>query len=192
MQPGAVCSETKPAATHPVAQRRNVTPNMQQRTGRDTRGSACVQHALEAQALSPTTRTIPTWRARKPHASGVAWIGSLGATRPASASAPVGAVADPARPAADHLADSGVGTGTMRTTSSMQPPTAIVPTEPAAMVGMGASAQTQSRRCLSASLRLRVLSSLARTSHRSSCHGVRGPTCARMHAQLRGGVCVFG
>jgi hypothetical protein len=55
-----------------------------------------------------------------------------------------------ARLAAGHLADSGVGTGTtaMRTTSSMQPrlSTAVVPKEPTAVLGMGASAQTQSGR----------------------------------------------
>ncbi len=81
-----------------------------------------------------------------------AWhgAGSLGATRPgpASASAPLGANAHPARSAADHLADSGVGTGivAMRTTSSMQPrlSAAIAPMEPAAVPGIGASAQTQS------------------------------------------------
>jgi hypothetical protein len=115
-------------------------------------------------------------------------VGSVGASRPASASAPSGADADAARSVADHLPDSGVETGTMamRTTSSMQPPlsTAIVPTEPAAVLGMGASAQTQSGRYLSASLRPRVLSSLAHKSHRSPYDWVRRHACARMHGYL--------
>jgi hypothetical protein len=75
---------------------------------------------------------------------------------------------------ADHLAYSGVGTGTMamRTTSSMPPwlPTTIVSTEPAAVVGMGAPAQTQSGYYLPASLLLRVLSSQAHRSLRSPCN----------------------
>ena len=88
---------------------------------------------------------------------------------------------------ADHLANSGVGTGTMamRTTSSMQPwlPTTIVSTEPAAVVGMGAPApaQTQSARHLPASLRLRVLSSQAHRSLRSpcNCRSVCAAMCVR-------------
>ncbi len=60
----------------------------------------------------------------------------------------------------------------MRTTSSMPPwlPTTIVSTQPAAVVGMGAPAQTQSARHLPASLRLRVLSSQAHRSLRSPCN----------------------
>jgi len=60
----------------------------------------------------------------------------------------------------------------MRTTSSMPPwlPTTIVSTEPAAVVGMGAPAQTQSGYYLPANLLLRVLSSQAHRSLRSPCN----------------------
>ncbi len=94
---------------------------------------------------------------------------------------------------ADHLANSGVGTGTMamRTTSSMQPwlPTTIVSTEPAAVVGMGAPAQTQSGCYLPASLRLRVLSSQKPLQSLQLPQCVRRHVCAHMHAWC-GWVCM--
>jgi hypothetical protein len=70
----------------------------------------------------------------------------------------------------------------MRTTSSMQTrlSTAIVPTEPAAVVSMGAPAQAQSGRHLSASLRLRVLSSLEPSVPAIACAAMRAHACMRI------------
>jgi hypothetical protein len=64
----------KACSEHPVAQSRNRTPQTCRNAQGVTREAAHTRsNALEAEAWSPTTGTIPSWWARQRHASGVAW-----------------------------------------------------------------------------------------------------------------------